>query len=453
MSKPRSKKFWIFFWSGSAVLLAGFYFFLQFENNPAGVIGAVIDHIPGLADKARYESLANFGTYFFKHNNQEETFLVLFQNNMELRPGGGYLGSFGIIKIKNGHVTLSGTEDLANFDKQVPDGIAPPYPLNEALGIESWKMRDSNWSPDFPANAKKAEEFYRLGGGQENLDGVAAINTGVLASFLKATGPVRLAGYPGTYDSENAILTLEYQVEEGYAQQGIDKGNRKSVMNALAETIMKKVLALNASQKINLAKIILADLDEKDIQLYFADPSLEAAAEKAGWAGVVDRNWNNDYLMAVDANLDSFKSDYYVKRSFDYTVDLSGTAPKADLKITYVHTAKLADWMTRNYLTYLRVYAPQNSVLTGASGLNNVRTGTELGKTYFGALVKVPIGQTRTVELQYALPKNITASDYDLLIQKESGLENIPGKITVIGQNGVKNVYNITLTEDWFLAK
>lgn len=452
MSKPRSKKFWIIFWSVSVVFLAGFYFFLQFRNSPVRTMGTLIDDIPGLAHKTQYKALAEFGDYFLGRSGQEKTFLVLFQNNMELRPGGGYLGSFGIVKIQNGHVSLSQTDDLANFDQKVPDGIAPPYPLDEVLGIQSWKMRDSNWSPDFSVNAQKAEEFYRLGGGQEKFDGVVAINTDVLTSFLKVTGPVKLDGYPGTYDSENAILALEYQVEEGYAQQGINKDNRKSVMNALADVIMKKVLALNVSQKINLVQVLLSDLDQKDIQLYFQNSQMEAAARAAGWAGTVDQNWTKDYLMLVDANLDSFKSDYYVKRSFDYIVNLSGATPEADLRITYVHTAKVADWMTRNYLTYLRVYVPQNAHLLDSQGLNSIKTGGELGKTYFGALVRVPLGQTRTVELKYALPENI-ATDYDLLIQKESGLTDVPGKVTVIEKGGIRKNYNITLAGDWTMDK
>ncbi|MDR3559710.1 MAG: DUF4012 domain-containing protein [Candidatus Pacebacteria bacterium] len=453
MSKPRSKKFWIIFWSASAVFLAVFYFSLQFKNNPAGTIGAAIDYVPWLSDKAEYKSIAYFGNYLLKSDNREKTFLILFQNNMELRPGGGYIGTFGILKIKNGKIIQLQTNDLSNFDGREPNTVTPPYPMEEALGIKSWKMRDSNWSPDFATNAKKAEYFYYLGQGQEKFDGVVAINTNVLASFLKVTGPVQLDGYPGTYDSENAILTLEYQVEKGYAQQGIAKGERKTVMNALADAIMKKVFTLNASQKIDLAKIILGDLNQKDIQLYFADSQLEKSARAANWAGAVDQSWSKDYLMMVDANLNSFKSDYYIRRSFDYTVDLSGDTPKADLKITYVHTAKLADWMTRDYRSYLRIYVPQGSWLSGSQGLSDIQYGDELGKKYFGSIVQIPIGATRTFELSYNLPKNISTSDYNLLIQKESGVENVPGKITVIGKNGAKNVYNLTLTGDWTLNK
>lgn len=454
MAKHYSKKFWIIFWSISIIFLVSFWFFLQFKNQPIASINNAIDYLPiELSQKTQFKSIAYFADYFMKHDNQERTFMVLFQNNMELRPGGGYIGSFGILKIKNGKIEEIQTHDLSNFDGRIPSTVKPPYPMKQTLHIDSWKLRDSNWSPDFPTNAKKAIYFYHLGQGEEKFSGVIAVNTNVLTSFLKITGPIRLEGYPGTYDSQNAILALEYQVEKGYIQQGIQKGDRKSVMNALAKVILKKISSFSNSQKLSLAKIILADLKTKDIQLYFTGDNLENQANLSGWAGIVNTHWKKDYLMMVDANLGSFKSDYYIKRQFDYSVDLSKDIPQADLKITYTHTAKVKDWMTKNYLTYLRIYVPDGAWLVDSKGLQDIQFGNEFGKKYFGSLIKVPLNQTRTVEFKYNLPQNFKADNYNLLIQKESGVENIPGHIKIIKNHNHQENHNIILTDDWILSK
>lgn len=450
MAKQHSKKFWVTFWSISVILLTGWYFFLQIKNQNIQTINTVIDYLPvNLSKKTELKSVAYFAKYLFNHDNQEKIFLILFQNNMELRPGGGYIGSFGILKMKNGRIVDLQTHDLSNFDVRVPNGIEPPYPMKQILGIKSWKLRDSNFSPDFPTNAKKAEYFYSLGQGQEKFDGVVAINTNVLSSFLNVMGPIKIAGYPGIYNNQNAILNLEYQVEKGYAKQGIKKEDRKSIMNILASKIMKKSFQLSNSKKIELAKIILQDLKEKDIQLYFKNSHLEEKAQIVGWAGTVNKKQRGDYLMLVDANLGSFKSDYYIKRSFDYTVDLSKNIPTVDLKITYQHTGKVKDWMTKNYLTYLRVFVPDGSWLLNAQTLGKVKFGNELGRKYFGLIVKVPLAQKRTVELKYALPKNLILKNYNLLIQKQSGVENIPGHLTVIRKNGTREEENFILTSNW----
>jgi hypothetical protein len=379
--------------------------------------------------------------------------LVLFQNNWEIRPGGGFIGSFGILKIKNGQLADLSIHDTSNFDARVPNTVPAPYPMPETLRIKSLQLRDSNFSPDFPANVRLAREFYEMGQGAEKFDGVIGITANVLISFLKVTGPVEIAGYPGTYGDENAILALEYQVEKAYEEQGIARGERKSILNDLAKAILEKVQALDNGQKLELLKIISDDLRKKDIQLYFADPELQSEVEKIGWGGKVDESWSADYLMANDANLGAYKSDYFVKRSMEYSVDLSGEIPKAVLQLTYNHTAKQKDWMTKDYVTYLRVYVPDGAWLSRTNISGTPVFGSEFGKKYFGVLVYVPLGQTRTVELEYDLPRALKDSPYDLKIQKQAGINDVPAEITVTDKDGFKSNYNFALNSDTILSE
>jgi hypothetical protein len=453
MIKKRSIKFWIIFWSASILFLIAWFFFWQIKEHGFKSLDGIIAHAPFVSTetKQRYEALTYFADDAFQ-KNQEKTYLILFQNNLEIRPGGGYLGSFAVLKTENGKIIYLKTYDLSNFDSQVESNMKPPYPLQETLGIQSWKMRDSNFSPDFETNAQKAIEFYHLGGGQENFDGVIGVTSNVLGSLLKITGPIQLNDYPGTYDSSNAIISLEYQVEKGYSDQGIEKQDRKDIMNELFEEILNRINNLKTPQKIDLFESLIDSLNQKDIQIYFADPTLESQTELADWAGQVDPNWKNDFLMVVDANIGAFKSDYYVKRSIDYTIDLSQDQPTADLKITYDHTAVQKDWMTTNYRTYLRVYVPDGSHLD--SWTNNDTSpvfGNEFGKKYFGSLVTVPVGETKTVELKYTLPDNIKNNPYDLKIQKESGINDVPVSLHIIDKKGNKKDYNLKLNSDIML--
>jgi hypothetical protein len=402
------------------------------------------------AQKKEYRALATIGDYFLKKDGQQKTLLMLLQNNLEIRPGGGFIGAFGIVKIKDGSIVSMETHDLSNFDARIPDTVEPPYPMKETLHISSWKLRDSNYSPDFAVNAQKAEEFYHMGQGQEQFDGVIGITANMLTSMLKATGPIQLEGYPGTYDSENAIISLEYQVEKAFDEQGIARGERKSVINDLAKEIEKRIFTLSTSQKIELAKILIQDLKQKDIQLYFKDANLQKVSADANWSGLVDQDWNKDYLLTIDANLGAYKSDYYVKRSMDYTVDLSKDVPTAQLKITYEHTAAQKDWMTKDYLTYLRVYLPNGAWFTSGTNFDNVKFGSELNKKYFGAIVRVPIGTAKTITINYTLPKEL-ATDYNLEIQKQAGINGEPVAVHIINKTGQKKDFSIVLDDDKML--
>ena len=448
--KKYSLKFWFLFWTTSVIFLGGWYLYWNTRGQGiSSTVSEVMNFLPiDSAQKKEYQALANIGDYFLKKDGEEKKFLILFQNNMEIRPGGGFIGAFGIVKIKNGKIISMETHDLSNFDGRIPDTVEPPYPMKETLGIKSWKLRDSNYSPDFETNAKKAEEFYYMGQGQEQFDGVIGVTANMLTSMLKVTGPIEIEGYPGTYASENAIIALEYQVEKAFEDQGIERGERKSVINDLAKEIEKRIPDFSTSQKIELAKILIEDLNKKDVQLNFKDENLQNIVGNAGWSGNVDQKWSKDYLMTVDANLGAFKSDYYIKRSMDYTVDLTSEKPAVKLRITYEHTAKQKDWMTRDYLTYLRVYVPERSWFISGINFDSPHFGNELGKKYFGAIVKVPIDTSKTVELNYSLPENINADQYALEIQKQAGINDEPVSVHIINKDGQKKNYDYNMNSD-----
>jgi hypothetical protein len=428
------KKYIAAFFVGSLLLLAGGYWATRYSDASFDSSFFSSEFTGDLA------TLAKLAGSFMNTGGQEKIFLILFQNNMELRPGGGFIGSFGLVRVKDGQVVDFSSHDVVNFDGRIPDTVPAPYPLPETLGVRSLKLRDSNVSPDWSVNAKAAEDFYKMGKGEEELDGVIGITTNVLSSFLSVTGPVEVPGYPGTYGADNAVLDLEYQVEQAFLQQGIARGERKSIMNLLGDIILEKAKALPVTKKYALFKVILNDLHKKDIQVSFKDEALQEIVRGAGWSGELDRSWPNDYLLAVDSNLNSFKTDYRLRRKLDYTIDLRGESLQATLAVTYEHTAKEKDYMTKDYQSFSRIYVPEGSWLESVSGNAKPAVfGSELGKKYFGAIVQVPLGTTKTVTWKYRLPKGFMTDSYDLLVEKQAGLNDVPVSVTIIGQDGQSN--------------
>jgi hypothetical protein len=189
-------------------------------------------------------------------------------------------------------------------------------------------------------------------------------------------------------------------------------------------------------------------LKQKDIQLFFNDENLQKEIENIGWGGRV-KDFDGDYLMAVDANMLSLKSDYCIKRKMDYSVDLSGETPQAVLNITYNHTCRAKDWMTTDYRDWLRVYVPKDSYLKETSGqTGDVQYSEELDKKVFGMRVDVPVGETKTITLKYNLPQSLKSKDYHLLVQKQSGSGEIPFEISVKKPDGSEFKAQEILTGD-----
>ncbi len=454
--KKHSWKFWVIFWICAIVFLTAWAIFWEYKNNGyVGLIGMVkpaVNILP--VEKQQKEELNTLLEVIpmVTGDNEEKTFLILFQNNMELRPGGGFIGSFGIVKTKGEKVLSVETHDTNIVDDRISSNIPMPYPMGEMLNVEHWELRDSNWSPDFKENAEMADYLYHLEQGEEQFDGVVAISTELLSSFLEITGPVRLDNYPGEYNSENAVTKLEYQVERGYREQNIEKGKRKYVIKELAQEIIDRAQDLSWGEKKKLLFALEDHMNNKDVMVYFSDKQVQEKFEELGWAGRVD-DVDSDYLMMVDANLGALKTDAVIERSFEYRIDLSKEKPWANLKITYNHTARARDWMTDNYQSYLRVYVPEGSWLYDTENIEVEKFGDELGKKYFGMKVFVPINSSEIIELSYDLLKDFDIENYDLLIQKQSGLDKLPGKVTIIDQNGIERSYEIEIGSRWKLSE
>lgn len=448
--KSYSWKFWVSFWLISALFLAAWFAFWELRNGHWTLFDAPTRVLPvGEERRADMRALLSIADFVLKKDDAIRTYLVLFQNNYELRPGGGFIGSFGILKIKNGDILEFSVHDTGNFDGRIPSTVEPPYPMRETLKIDSWKLRDSNFSPDFPTNAKQAETFYRMGAGGEEFDGIVGITTDVLISFLEVTGPVEVEGYPGTYGGQTAVWDLEYQVEKGFLEQGIDRGERKSMMNLLGWRVLDRVKMLSLGDRYRLFEAVLADLHAKDIQLFFDDPDVTEKIRSAGWDGRIDREWTNDSLLAVDANLGAWKSDYFVKRSYEYTVDFSAEKPTAHFALTYTHTAEKKDWRTNDYQSFFRLYIPKGSWLSASEGFATEPVfGEESGRKTVGALVHVPLSSEKTVSFSYVLPDTIQSTFYELLLEKQPGLHNIPVSVTVIKKDRSRTVKQFVMNRD-----
>lgn len=441
-----SKKL-IIFWIIAIPFLIGWYLYWNSEKE--------IEVANVSQDPSRLEEIKtslDIVKALSEKDGQEKTFLLLFQNDMELRPSGGYLGTFGILKIKDGQLVSIESHDTNIFDGRIPDGIDVPFPMEEMLGISDWKMRDSNWHPDFVLSAQETEKFYKLGQGQEEFFAVIAINTHVLSSVLEATGEIKIASEEEAFDSENAILKLERQVEKDYLEEGKEVAQRKAVVGELAQAIVEKIKAMSYKEKLELLRKLEDNLNQKDIQIYFKDQSLQEKIRNIGWSGEVDKDWEKDYLMIVDSNLGALKSDRVIERSIEYTVDFSSEKPKAKLKVIYNHKGEQKDWMTKDYQGYLRVYTPEGSWLKEASPLGEQNFFKDYGKKVFGMIVKAPLRKETVISFDYDLGEEVTFENYELLIEKQSGIDQLPIKVTVIDPQGNEKGFYFEVENKYILS-
>lgn len=363
------------------------------------------------------------------------TYLMLFQNNTELRPSGGFIGSYAVIRLDKGNVNIIKVDGTENLDVDTPESwkVAPPEPIKKYLGLGQWYFRDANWSPDFSESAKKALELYKGEGGAEaeNIEVVAAITPTVLEKILEKIGPVTVDDEEFT--AKNITEKLEYEVEYNYAKKGKDFAERKNILKDLMLVILGEVKSSFIFEIQEYLRIFDSLVEQKQILAFSPDKDLEKIIEAKGWGGEV-RQTAGDYLLWVDANLASLKTDHSIKRELHYSIENGGNDSfTAVAEMVYNHTGQF-DWRTSRYRTYARVFVPLGSTLlsvdgTMKSGKSNlagtVDEGVELGKKWFGAFISIEPGQTKSLTFKYLLPgdigRQIGDGSYNLFVQKQLG--------------------------------
>ncbi len=363
---------------------------------------------------------------------ESQTYLVLLLNNTELRPGGGFIGTYATVRVSEGKIDVLALDGTENLDRDAPDSwrVVPPVPIQEYLGLDRWYFRDSNWSPDFRVSAERAIDFYTEEGGvaANDIDGVVGITPTVLEEMLQIVGPVTVEGI--TFTSENVIEILEYQVEYNYKNQGIDVENRKKIIQPLLLAIMDELKASIFSSYSAYLTSLQQLVAQKHMLFFHKDPTVQSILETNNWAGRVAEA-SSDYLMWVDANLGALKTDHALVRRLSYEM-LDKQEHRYVVKATmqYRHTGYF-DWRTSRYITYARLYVPPGSELLGVEGvlqsgahitLDVVDQGTELGKQWFGTMFSIGPQQMKTLSYTYLLPENVVVDDqYHLLVQKQLG--------------------------------
>lgn len=368
---------------------------------------------------------------------EEQTYLFLMQNNTELRPSGGFIGAYGILRMKDGQLVDLFIDDSYNLDRLVDPKTRPfaPAPIKQYMTLERWYFRDVNWSPDFRESAELALKFYREESGrEEKINGVIAITPDVISSILKIIGPQTIDGQ--TFTDKNFVDALEWEVEVGYLEKGILKPQRKAIIGVLAYQIIDQLHFITWQDWLSIVHDLRQNLDEKHVLIYALDSDLQQFVELRDWGGRV-KDIAGDYLMVIDANLASLKTDPVVERSIYYSLNQDGNDILATLRIIYVNKGTFT-WKTTRYRTYTRIYVPKGSILLESKGAmikeKDLRPGAvdideEMNKTVFGAFISIEPRETRELEFRYKLPENVVNSflsqgAYKLLIQKQSGVQD-----------------------------
>ncbi len=362
------------------------------------------------------------------------TYLVLFQNQTELRPTGGFMGSLAEITVDRGEIkkTVVPGGGPYDFRDQLMARVVPPKPLQ--LVAARWEFQDANWFPDFPAAAQKVRWFWSKAG-QPTTDGVIAVNESVMEKLLAVTGPIEMPEYGKTITADNFLMEAQKQVELEYDKT---ENKPKKFIGDLMPKMLERLRGGSREQTLALLGVLADALETKDVQGWFANPEEDAIASQFHFRGEL-KPTQGDMLALVEANIAGQKTDAVIDEDVKHDVSISddGTIDET-VTITRTHHGERGElFRGANNVAYLRLYAPLGSTLLSADGfqtpsstffktplaedptdtdvarlVQNERTGPnanvaitdEFGETAFGGWIQLAPGQTRSTTFHYRLP-------------------------------------------------
>ena len=375
-----------------------------------------------------------------------QKYVLLFQNTSELRPTGGFPGSYALIEFDKGIMKEFFVDDIYNPDGQMKEKIIPPQPLQKIT--PNWGMRDANWFVDFQTSAKKIAEFYYKDT-KVLVDGVAAVNVDLVPEILKITGPIEMTDFGIILDSSNFISEVQKEVEY---QKTKGENTPKQILVEFAPRLLERLSVLNQEEWMKVFNVLVFGIENRDILVYFTDSRLQDFALLNGFAGEIKNLPNADYLMVSHTNVMGSKTDAVIDNSVSLNIGDSDSSFINTLEIKRLHKGGELGFYNKKNNDYVRVLLPDDAELIEVKGNDsfqfspildyrqngfisdpdlekyesriqkfpgNIEILSEGGKKVIAFWMIIEPGQAKTVKIKYKTP-----SQKRIYVQKQPGLKS-----------------------------
>ncbi|PIR62378.1 MAG: hypothetical protein COU65_03745 [Candidatus Pacebacteria bacterium CG10_big_fil_rev_8_21_14_0_10_42_12] len=384
-----------------------------------------------ISEAARMSS--EIAPIFSELSQGDHKILILFQNTDELRATGGFIGSYALVQLQDGVLGEIIVEDIYDADGQFTGFIEPPAGVREYLSANNGlRLPDANWQPDFSDSAQQILRFFTLAD-RGKIDAVIGVNLNLAKTLLEITGPINLPDNETILTQENVGSVLRTDRGEFFA------GSRaKTQVLTQAMTGLKLSLAnLPKTKKILLAELLLGHIKDRDVQIFFVDPSLQEHAKALNITGELPsvESQTTLFIYPVESNVGINKVNPYVTRK----MVVAQAGKLTEIGITFSHLASDQP----GYINYQRLITNPDtevvSIIVDDEELQNF--DEEIIQSFSGNKFKqvgflVPVSPGEQQRVRIALQKN--EPPQLLLIRKQPGLQAIP--LTLISDDQSKEL-------------
>ncbi len=268
-------------------------------------------------------------------------YLVVAANNAEPRSIGGMAGSFGIMTVEDGKMSMGDFVGIETAPR--PDDGEAALPLTdeetrifgERVGQD---MRDVGYIPNFPRVAELQKAIWESSGNTE-VDGIVTLDPVFLQRILALTGGVTTSD--GTVvDGTNAAQVLMNDV---YLRFGDENEIQDAFFADVASQALDQILDnLGDVDLAKLLEVINNSLDDRRFYIWMANPEEEAIVAKLGAAGLTSTSETDPVAGIYFGAASGAKSFWYL----DTDVQVSDGRKNADGSMSYDVTVTFTNTLT-----------------------------------------------------------------------------------------------------------
>ena len=387
-------------------------------------------------------------------------YLVLLQNSNEIRPSGGFMGSYARVSFKNGVLKEWSITDIYTPDGQIKGYVENKMPLQQAFHSGTWRLANSNWEIDFSKASRDIIWFFNKAG-EKDIKGVVALDLEFIRRWIAIIGEVKPQEYPETLNYDNFYL-----ITQSYSEDDFFPGShsKKNYLSGVGSVMLSSTLRSGFVEKVKILKLLYEQLEKGHILVWIDNEKLSEMIKDLNWGGGLDNLGDYDLFYSVESNLGANKTNICVTRKINQEVSIDGNVENKTAMFFYNDTDGCRnyasdDWIGR-YVNYQRILIPLNSNLISVkvgeeyytksserdlSDLPEIENDTEYfiyDKENYKEVsfwVIVPENKSNTVEIIYTIPKK-HENGYSMYVKRQPGIYHIPYSLSVNGKMVVDTI-------------
>ncbi len=367
-------------------------------------------------------------------SNKTTKYLIVFQDNFELRPSGGVIDSVYLITAENGRIVSESLVKTDVADKQLLGRVEPPLDFKIHTGRSDWTLRDSNWDVEFTNSAKKISWFVSKELNQ-SVDFVITANLSFYPSLLTLLGPLNLP--------EGKRVTAKNFAATYFADLKSGSGN-SDFISSTSSSLWEKIKEGSESKKAAILAKVLSQLESGNIAI--APLTLRVSSvSKVGWDQAVPsfpcpKTESCEHFIAasIDSNVGGNKSNYFITKKEKVALTFTESHLLSNYTVSYTNTGPDNTWPFGSYRNYLRIIIPPGFTVSDLkiNGISKPKGDYEIEPRQTFSLVKLvidtPNSSSTEVLLESSKPlSQATSLSFNATILGQPGSSASPSSISI----------------------